>query len=561
MRLMDQRDPLVAASLLTRLPLPLDHGFAGARGVAAAWAWPLVGACVGAGVGAALAGAQALGLPPLFGAALALALGLGALRGVGSEFVPVLEEGSLQVGVTMAPAIALDKAVETVMRLERLAHRLPEVLHTVGRVGRPEAGSHPHPVNFAEIHLELKPAEQWRPGLDKAALVAELNETLSALPGVQLSFSQPIQNLFDELLSGVKTQLAIKLFGEDLDELRATAERVLAAVDAVPGLVDLSSERSFGQPQVQVVADREACARHGVTVEQVLEMVELAVGGETIDQIFLGTRRFDIHLRYRPDRRADPEALGALPMATGGGGFIPLAAVAEIRRVVGPIQINREQGQRRWIVQGNVRGRDLGGVAADIERAIADKVELPSGVRVEIGGQFENQRRAMARLAWIVPAVVAGVFLLLWLSLGRLRQAAVVLLGVPLSLVGGVAGLLLTGEYLSVPASVGFIALFGIAMQNGLVLSARMNGLLAEGLPPARAAAQGALDRLRPVLMTALTTVLGLLPLLAARGIGAEVQRPLAVVVVFGLLSSTALTLFVLPAAWAWAEGKGARSM
>lgn len=491
-------------------------------------------------------------------AAVALALSLFALSRVGTEFVPVLEEGSIQVGVALAPAISLETAVETVQRLERRALALPEVTETLARIGRPEAGSHPHPVNFAELHLTLAPRESWRPGLDKEALVAELGETLSAVPGVRLGFSQPIQNMFAELLSGVRTQLAIKVFGEDLESIRATASAVQEAVSGVPGLVDLSVEQSFGQPQVQIVADREACARRGVDVSSVLEMVELAVGGEAIDEIFLGTRRFDIHVRYQEAFRDDPQVIEGLLLATEESGLIPLGEVAEVRRVVGPIQINREQAQRRWIVSGNVRGRDLGGVAADIERAIAERVDLPPGQRVEVGGQFENQRRAMARLSLIVPLAVAGVFLMLWIGFGTLRHAAVILLGVPLSLVGGVAGLLLMREYLSVPASVGFIALFGIAVQNGLVLVAHMNELHAAGAAPDEAAREGALRRLRPVLMTALTTVLGLLPLLVATGIGSEVQRPLAVVVVFGLSSSTLLTLFVLPATWAWVERRAA---
>ncbi|NLF17989.1 MAG: efflux RND transporter permease subunit [Lentisphaerae bacterium] len=474
---------------------------------------------------------------------------------LGTEFIPTLEEGSILIGVAMAPSISLEEGTATVLRMERDIMAFEEVAETISRIGRPEAGSHPHPVNYAEVHIELRPFSQWRRFRSKQELIAALEETLTAHPGVQLNFTQPIQNAFDELLSGIKAQLAIKVFGEDLDILRAKAEEIRNAVDTVPGLVDLSVEQSFGQPQVQVVADREACARYGVSVSRILEMVELAVGGEVIDQIYLFTRRFGIHLRYDEPYRDDLEAIRSILVESDAGTLVPLAQVAEVRHVTGPIQINREKNQRRWIVQGNVRGRDLGSVVADIQERVARGVVLPPGYTVEYGGQFENQQRAMRRLAIIVPIVIAGVFVLLWLSLGSLRQALIIAVNVPLALVGGVLGLLVTGAYLSVPASIGFIALFGIAVQNAIVMVTCFNDLRARGQGVAEAVLEGSLLRLRPVLMTAVTTVLGLLPLLLAQGIGSDVQRPLAAVVVFGLTTSTALTLFVIPAVYSLVEG------
>jgi len=485
----------------------------------------------------------------------ALTLSLFALSFVGTEFVPTLEEGSILIGVTMAPSISLEKGTETIMKMEERIVQFAEVAQTVSRIGRPEAGSHPHPVNYAEVHIELKPKKEWKNYSSKAELVDGLNEKLGTIPGVQLNFTQPIQNAFDELISGVKTQLAVKLYGDDLRVLREKAVEIRNAIDDVSGLVDLSLEQSFGQPQVQVIADRTACARYGVSVGQILEMVELAVGGEVIDHMYLNTRRFGIHLRYQEEYRDDPEALRNLLLATHEYGLIPLGQVAEVKQVVGPIQINREKNQRRWIVQGNIRGRDMGGVVADIRRRIDEKVSLPPGYSIEYGGQFENQQRAMKRLAIIVPIVIGGVFLMLWMTFGTIRHACIIIVNVPLALVGGVLGLFIMREYLSVPASVGFIALFGIAVQNGMVLVTYFNDLRARGRCVEDAVKEGALLRLRPVLMTALTTILGLLPLLLARGIGSEVQRPLASVVVFGLMTSTLLTLFVIPTVYGWIEG------
>ena len=496
-----------------------------------------------------------------------------SLRYIGTEFVPTLEEGSVMIGVALAPSISLEEATDTIIELEKRLKQYGEVEEVISRIGRPEAGSHPHPVNYAEVHIELKPPDQWPTYRTKAELVKALDKDLSRYPGINLSFTQPIQNAFDELLSGTKAQLAIKVYGEDLDVLQNLANEIKEAIDpkdangkikegkGVRGLTDLSVEQSFGQPQVQVIADREACSRHGVPVSDILEIVELAVGGEAIDSLYLNTRRFGIHVRYDKDHRADGEAIRNIQVNTSGGARIPLSMVAEVKHVVGPIQINREKNQRRWVVQANIRGRDLGSVVGDVKKVIAEKVEWPKGYEPpEFGGQFANQQRAMKRLGIIVPVVIAGVFLMLWGTFGSHRHAMMVIVGVPLSLIGGIAGLLITGEYLSVPASVGFIALFGIAVQNGLVLVSTIKQLRSEGMGLNDALIEGGLLRLRPVLMTAITTILGLLPLLLLPGIGSEVQRPLAVVVVFGLASSTVLTLFVIPAVYGWFEGRGSDS-
>jgi cobalt-zinc-cadmium resistance protein CzcA len=431
--------------------------------------------------------------------------------------------------------------------LEREIMTYEPVKEVISRIGRPEAGSHPHPVNAAEIHIELKEPGQWGRFRNKPELVAALAEDLGTFPGVQLNFTQPIQNAFDELLSGVKAQLAIKLYGENLDLLRDKATEIAGAIETIPGLVDLSVEQNHGQPQVRIEVDREACARFGINADQVLELVELAVGGENIGTMYLGTRRFGIHLRYQEAYRDDIPSIENLPVPTHDGSLISLGQVATVEKAFGPIQVNREKNQRRWIVQGNVRGRDLGSVVVDVQTRIAEQVELPSGYVVEYGGQFENQQRAMGTLMIIVPMVIVAIFLLLYLSCRAWGPALMIIANVPLALIGGVLGLLIMGEYLSVPASVGFIALFGIAVQNGMVLVAYFRQLTEEGRSVDDAVRTGAALRLRPVLLTAGTTILGLVPLLLTTGIGSEVQRPLATVVVFGLASSTVLTLLVLP--------------
>ncbi len=486
------------------------------------------------------------------GAVIAFIISILLVPRLGTEFIPILEEGVIQINITMAPSISLVKGTETIMKLERQILSFNEVESTIAKIGRPEAGSHPHPVNFANIQVTLKPQKEWKDYTSKAKLVAALNTMLSHYPGIQLNFTQPIQNLFDELLSGVRTQLAIKLYGDDLSVLRVKAEEIKETIEGIEGLVDLATEQSFGQPQVQIIADRKACARYGVNVSEILEIVELAIGGEVVDQIFLNTRRFGIHVRYQEPFRESSEAIENLLVHTSEGYRIPLSQVAQVKKLVGPIQINRENNQRRWTISANVRGRDLGSVVADIQKRIEEKIQLPSGYYLEYGGQFENQQRAMKRLSIILPSALLLIFFMLYLGFNSIRYALLIFVNVPLALIGGVLGLFITGEYLSVPASVGFIALLGIAVQDGFVLVSFINQLRQEGVETAEAVVEGSMLRIRPVCMTVLTTILGLVPLLLSRGMGSEVTRPLAVVVVSGLLSSTFLTLFLLPSLYEW---------
>lgn len=475
---------------------------------------------------------------------------------LGTEFIPTLEEGAIQVLITSAPSTSLETMTELIQRIEREVVKFKEVQHAITKIGRPEAGSHPHPVNFASMQITLHPIDEWEFD-DKAALINALSDRLGEFPGVQLNFTQPIQNLFDELLSGVRTQLAIKVYGENIDTLRAYAELTGQAVEGIPGLVDLGIEQSWGQPQYRIVPNREAVKRYGITVGQIMEAIELAVGGEVVSQIYKETRRFGIHVRFQEQFRDDVDVLEGILVRRTNGSLIPLREVASVESVLGPVQINREHNQRRWTVNANIRGRDLGTVVSEIRTKIAEQIHLPTGYTIEIGGQFENQERAMRRLSIVIPVVLILIFAFLLMALESVREAALIYISIPLSLIGGILGLYFSGEYLSVPAAVGFIAVFGIAVQNGLVLISTFQRLQKDGLSPVDAAMRGAEVRLRPVLMTALTTIFGLIPLLLATGIGAEIQRPLAVVVVFGLFSSTVLTLGILPILYPLLNSRG----
>ena len=479
-------------------------------------------------------------------------LAVSNLRKIGTEFIPVLEEGSIMVAINMAPSISLEEAGRTIEKAVREIMEIEGIGKVVTRIGRPEAGSHPHPVNFAEVHVEPED------GADKAAIMAEIRSKLEDFPGIQINLGQPIQHQFDELLSGVRAQLAIKVYGERLDEIRETAEQMRAALEGIEGLVDLSVEQSHGQPQVKVVLDHEALARYGIAGETVLDMVETAVGGRVVDTLYQDTRRYGIHVRYAPEFRSTPEDLQQLFIRSQDGALLRLDTLADIEMVEGPLQINREHNQRRWILQANIKDRALSKVLVDIQSAISENVEVPEGVFIEYGGQFEQQRSAMKKLGFIVPVVLISIFVLLWMAFHSMRYAAMIILNVPMALIGGVIGLWLTGQYLSVPASIGFIALFGIAMQDAMVLLTDFNDLRKEGQGVHDAVVNGSLIRFRPVIMTTLTTLLGLAPLLLSRGAGAEVQRPLAAVVVFGLTTSTFLTLFVLPSLYEWVESRRA---
>lgn len=482
-----------------------------------------------------------------------LAIGLVIFPRLGSEFVPRLNEGDLLVRVTMAPSIALEESREVVLRFERrMLSRFPEVERVVTRVGRGEVGAHADPVNSAEAFVGLKPQSQWTTNRTPEQLFAAMSHAFEDFPGAQFNFTQPIAAAVDELLTGTRAELAIKIFGPDQEVLLAKAGEIERLVRSIEGAADVQKDQVTGTPQLRIVVDRERISRYGLNIDQVQSAVRTAIGGETAGQIFEGIKRFDILVRYESSARATPEAIGGLVIRAPSGALLPLDQIAKVEEIVGPRQITRENNQRFITVQTNVRGRDIGSFVAEGQALIAANVDLPSGYFVEWGGQFELQQEANKRLAVVVPITLGLVFLLLFMNFGSLRSSLLIMLNIPLALVGGVVALWLADLNLSVPASVGFIALFGIALENGMVLVTYLNWLVEQGDPINKASIKGACMRLRPVLMTALTTALGLIPLLYATGAGSEVQAPLATVVVGGLVSSTILTLLVIPALYKW---------
>jgi cobalt-zinc-cadmium resistance protein CzcA len=486
-------------------------------------------------------------------AVIMLACGLLIFPRLGSEFVPRLNEGDLLIRATMAPSISMEEARDTMLRFERrLIANFPEVTRVVTRVGRGEVGAHADPVNSAEAFVALKPQNLWTSAKTPEELYALIGEVFEDFPGVQFNVTQPIAAAVDELLTGTKAELAIKIFGADMEVLKEKASEVEAVIRAVPGAADVQKDQVTGTPQLRIRVDRQAIARYGVNVEDVQSVIQTAVGGETAGQIFEGIRRFDIFVRFTEEARKNGDVIRHILINTPGGAKIPLDQLATIEEIVGPRQVTRENNQRFITVQTNVRGRDIGSFVADAQMAIADKVEMPPGYLINWGGQFELQQQANRRLALVVPVTLLIITLLLFMNFNSLKNTFLILLNIPLAMVGGVVALWLTGENLSVPSSVGFIALFGIALENGMVLVTYLNQLLRDGVPIDRASIKGACMRLRPVLMTAITTALGLIPLLISSGTGSEVQRPLATVVVGGLVSSTVLTLLVIPAFYKW---------
>lgn len=485
-----------------------------------------------------------------------LAAGLIVFPQLGSEFTPTLQEGTLVLRLTLAPSIALTETTRMVKLAEKRLLNIPEVREVVTRIGRGEVGAHTDPINSAEMYVLFKPKDQWRKGLDQQELEHIIREGFGEIPGVMTNFTQPIQMTVDELLEGVKAELAVKLFGDDLEQLKNEAEKIAAVIREVPGAADIQVDQVSGKPQLRITVDRHAIARYGLNLADVQEVLRTAVGGEVAGQIFEGIRRFDILVRFAPQFRNSAETISEILIKSPAGVNVPLSQIATMEELEGPRQITREKSQRFITIQCNVEGRDIGTFVEDAQRLLDAEITLPPGYYVTWGGQFRLQQEANRRFAFVVPITLLLIFFLLFSGFNSLKNSLLILLNIPLALVGGVVSLWITGLNLSVPASVGFIALFGIALENGLVLVTYFNQLLREGYSIDSVSVQGALLRLRPVLMTAVTTALGLIPLLAATGTGSEVQRPLAVVVVGGLVTSTILTLLVLPALYKWFSTK-----
>lgn len=466
---------------------------------------------------------------------------------LGTEFIPRLEEGTTHLRVTMDPNISLQETIHLTNEIEKQIKSFSEVQGVLSRIGRGEIGSHAHFVNNAEILIALKPFNRWKNSKTKDELIEAIEKKLDEFPGILLNFTQPIAHNLDELISGVKAQIAIKIYGADYSVLRPKSIEIKNIISEVKGATDVQVEQFTGQNQLQIILNRDSLARYGINIEEVQETIEAALGGMTLGKIYDGNRKFDIFLRFQYRFRKDIPEIGNLLIPLASGGSIPLKNLAEIKEVIGPRHINRENNNRYVSVQCNIRGRDIGSFVKEAQREIENIVSLPPGYKITWGGLFELQQQANRRLMLIIPVTLLAIGLILFTVFYSLKDVLIIFLNIPLALMGGVIALKISGQYLSVPASIGFIALFGIALENGLVLVSYLHKLLAQGLDMREVLIRGVSLRIRPVLMTAFTTMFGLIPLLIARGPGAEIQRPLAAVVVGGLFTSTLVTLLVLP--------------
>jgi cobalt-zinc-cadmium resistance protein CzcA len=480
---------------------------------------------------------------------------------LGSEFVPSLNEGDITMHALRIPGTSLTQAVEMQLALERTIKQLPEVDTVFSKMGTAEVATDPMPPSVADTFIMLKPEAEWpKPKRSREAFLAALEQAVGKVPGNNYEFTQPIQMRFNELLSGVRSDVAIKVFGDDSAVMGRSAEQIATVLETIPGAADVKVEQTTGLPMLTIRIDRARTARVGVNVGDVQQAIATAIGGASAGSLFEGDRRVDIVVRLPENLRADLEAIRRLPIRVAArqgdqpAAYVPLGDVAQLDMAPGPNQVSRENGKRLVVVTANVRGRDIGSFVADAGAAIGQQVKIPPGYWITWGGTFEQLQSATSRLKLVVPATLALVFMLLFVMFGNVRDGLLVFTGVPFALTGGIVALWMRGIPLSISAAVGFIALSGVAVLNGLVMISFIRGLRAEGMPLAQAVENGAMTRLRPVLMTALVASLGFVPMALATGTGAEVQRPLATVVIGGVLSSTLLTLLVLPLLYQWAH-------
>ena len=488
----------------------------------------------------------------LIGAGSVMAIAIGSLRFIGTEFMPRLDEGSIVITSRRLPGISIDESLRLGNQIEKILMGFPEVAGVVTKLGRPDLATEAMGVYESDSYLTLRPEREWKCCRDKYELVGKLAAALRTIPGISYTFTQPMEMRMDEIVTGIRGDVAIKIFGDDIGVLHDLAVRTLAAVAATPGAFNPQMEMTSGVPQLQIQLNRAELARYGMNVSEVQEAVESLVAGQPISEMILGQQRFGIAVRLPESERNDPSALAALPLVAPGGAIVRVGQVADLNLVNSPEAINRENARRRLVVQTNVRGTDLGSFVAAAQANVERAVKLPPGYSIVWGGQFENQQRANRRLAIVLPVSIAIIFTLLFATFEDVGQSLLILFDVPFALVGGIAALWLRGINLNLSASVGFIALFGVAVLNGIVMVSHINFLRGQGLPLERAISEGAADRLRPVLMTALVASLGFIPMATATSTGAEVQRPLATVVIGGLITATILTLYLLPLLYPW---------
>ena len=483
---------------------------------------------------------------------LALAGALALVPFLGTAFIPEMKEGSVVPGINRVPNISLEESIRMEMEAMRLVMQVPGVKSAVSGVGRGESPADPQAQNESTPIVSLKPRDEWPPGWTQDTITEAIRKKLAVLPGVQVVMAQPISDRVDEMVTGVRADIAVKIFGDDLGQLKITADQIAKVAAGIRGSQDIRVERIDGQQYLQIGIDRQAIARAGLNVSDVHEVIEMAIGGKVATEIYEGERRFSASVRLPETFRGDIAAIRNLVLTARSGAQVPLSRLARIEVVEGPAQISRELAKRRVVVGINVADRDLGGFVTELQQSIARDVTLPEGYTLEWGGQFQNMERALGHLAVIVPITVASIFFLLFLLFRSVKMASLIILVLPFASMGGLIAMFMSGEYLSVPASVGFIALWGIAVLNGVVLVSCIRELRAKGMPVAQAVVLGATQRFRPVMMTATVAGLALIPFLFATGPGSEVQRPLAIVVIGGLVSSTLLTLVVLPAIYRW---------
>jgi len=493
----------------------------------------------------------------VLGAAVAaLAGSLLLVPALGTEFLPELNEGALWINVMLPPGISVTETSRQLARIRGMLRRFPEVVSVLSKAGRPEDGTDPKMINMAEFLVDVRPEAEWPRGVTKDRLIERMNASLQTIPGIEPSFSQPIRDNVLESISQIDGQVVVKIFGDDVDVLRGVAKDALRAISGVRGVARAFVDRAGQVPQLRIAIDRGRAARYGLNVADVEDVIETALGGRTATQLWEGERRFNVVVRLGEEERGDQEAIANVLIDTPTGSRIPLSEVANVSVGSGSMNIAREGGKRVAAIGVFIQGRDMGGVVGDMQERVATSLRLPPGYFVTWGGEFENQQRAMARLRLIVPISVLLIFLLLFNAFGAVKHAALILVNVPFALIGGILALYLTGIHLSVSAAIGFIALFGQAVLNGVVMVSYFNQLRRTGIGAYNAAYEGSLVRLRTVLMTTLLAMLGLTPMALSHSIGSEVQRPLAVVIIGGLFSASALTLLVLPALYVMFEGR-----
>ncbi|MBI5655625.1 MAG: efflux RND transporter permease subunit, partial [Geobacter sp.] len=473
---------------------------------------------------------------------------------LGSEFIPIMDEGSFDMDISMLPGVSLAKATEVNQQAAAKLKKFDELDVVIGRIGQTGVALDTRGVDKTGYVGVFKPKSEWKRDISKEELTNEMRESLETIPGISFGFSQPIQCRIDELVAGTRAQLIVKLFGDDLDVLRDKSAEIAKVLSTVRGGTDLNTEKVSGQPYLTVTIDRAKIARYGLNISDVQNVIEIAVAGKAASTFYEVNRGFDITVRLPEEKRNSLETIKNLLITTKSGMNIPLEQLSEVKMVEGPVQISRQDGVRRIGIEMNVTGRDMGSFVAEAKQKIKGQVKLPAGYYLTWGGQFENQQRAMNKLMIIGPVAIGLILLLLYVTFRSIRLALLVISNLPFALIGGIFSLFLSGQYLSVPASVGFIVLFGVAVLNGLVMVSRISQLRDEGMELGEAIRKGAIDRLRPVLMTASIAIFSLMPMLLASGTGSEIQKPLATVVVGGLITSTLLTLLIIPAVYGWFE-------